>query len=88
MPAPVYREQWFVYLVECKDTSLYCGMSNNVIKRIATHNKGRGAKYTMRRLPVKLVWLSNPFPTRSKAMSEEWRIKHLSKREKLELIYA
>jgi len=47
---------WYVYLLECSDSSLYCGITNDLEKRIATHNSGKGAKYTKVRLPVKLYW--------------------------------
>ena len=46
---------WTVYLVECSDGSLYCGISNDLDARIAKHNAGKGAKYTRGRGPVKLV---------------------------------
>lgn len=87
MPKPVYRDPWFVYLIECKDSSLYCGVSNDVPKRIATHSKGKGAKYTKKRLPVTLMWVSDSLPNKSAAMKEEYRIKRLRKVEKLKLIF-
>ena len=76
---------WFVYLVECNDNTLYCGMTNNIEKRIETHNLGNGAKYTKSRLPVKLV-KSWEFETKSLACKEEYRIKKLKRSEKLEFI--
>ena len=76
---------WFVYIVRCSDDSLYTGVSNNVDKRIATHNSGKGAKYTRARLPVNLVY-SKDMETVSLAMKEEYRIKKLSRKEKLKLL--
>lgn len=76
-------EKWFVYLVKCCDGSLYCGMSNDVRTRVQNHNKGRGAKYTKRRLPVHLVWVSPPVATKIHALRLEWRIKRFPKKLKL-----
>ena len=75
----------YTYIVECADGSLYCGWTNNLEKRIADHNAGRGAKYTKARLPVKLVY-HETFDTKEEAMSREWHIKQLSREKKMELI--
>ena len=79
--------KWVVYIVETKDNTLYCGISNNLEKRISAHNSGKGAKYTKPeyRRPVKLVY-SAEYPDRSSASKEEWRIKQLSRKDKLKLI--
>jgi len=63
---------------------LYTGISNNVEKRIETHNKGKGAKYTKTRRPVTL-FKTFEFPDKSTAAKEEYRIKQLSREEKLKL---
>jgi len=52
------NNQWLVYLLECRDGSLYCGATNNIEKRVATHNSGKGSKYTRSRLPVSLLLTS------------------------------
>ncbi|WP_408072544.1 GIY-YIG nuclease family protein [Butyrivibrio sp. JL13D10] len=75
----------YTYIVECADGSLYCGWTNNLEKRIADHNAGKGAKYTKPRLPVVLVY-SEAFATKEEAMSREWHIKQLSRSKKLDLI--
>lgn len=75
----------YCYLVECCDKTLYCGYTNDVDKRIKTHNSGRGAKYTQKRLPVKLVYFEQ-FNSKSDAMKREYAIKQLSRSEKLKLI--
>jgi len=49
---------WVTYLIECNDGSFYCGATNNIEKRVVTHNSGKGAKYTRSRLPVKLLLTS------------------------------
>ena len=47
---------FYVYIIRCKDNTLYTGFTVNLEKRIETHNKGMGAKYTRGRRPVKLVY--------------------------------
>jgi len=49
-------KRWSVYVVACNDDSLYVGLSNDVVARVAAHNVGRGARYTRSRSPVKLRW--------------------------------
>ena len=75
----------YTYIVRCADGSLYTGWTDDLEKRIAAHNSGRGAKYTRSRLPVKLVY-SESFADKREAMSREWHIKHLTREEKLKLI--
>lgn len=75
---------WFVYLLECSDTSLYCGITNDLEKRISNHNLGKGAKYTKTRLPVRLYWYEES-TDRSSASKREYQIKRLSRSEKLAL---
>lgn len=75
----------YTYLVRCKDDSLYCGWTNNLEKRLTSHNSGRGAKYTRSRHPVTLVYFET-FDTKEEAMSREYAIKQLSRKEKLALI--
>lgn len=75
----------YTYIVRCKDDSLYCGWTNNLEKRIASHNAGTGAKYTRSRHPVELVYFET-FDTKEEAMSREYAIKRLTRKEKLALI--
>lgn len=75
----------FTYIVECSDHTLYTGWTNDLEKRITAHNEGKGAKYTKTRRPVRLVYFET-FPTKEEAMSREYRIKRLSRREKQQLI--
>lgn len=78
-------EQWFVYIAKCSDGSLYTGCSNNLAKRIATHNLGKGAKYTRSRLPVQLVY-SESHKSFSDALKREIQIKKLTRQQKAQLI--
>jgi putative endonuclease len=75
---------WYVYILECADGTLYTGITTDVNKRLETHNKGKGAKYTRVRLPVKLrVYFEAE--DRSSASKEEYRIKQLTREQKLKL---
>jgi putative endonuclease len=76
---------WYVYILECGDGSLYTGITNDVVKRIKKHNSGKGAKYTKARLPVKLK-IKFEANDRSEASKLEYKIKQLSRQEKLKLI--
>lgn len=75
----------YTYLVLCRDGSLYCGWTNRLAERIKAHNEGKGAKYTRCRRPVELVYYEEFF-TKEEAMSREYAIKRLSRRQKLNLI--
>ena len=76
----------YTYIVECKDGTLYTGWTNNLEKRIADHNDGKGAKYTRARKPVTLVYYET-FEEKKDAMKREYEIKHLSRQEKKILYY-
>ena len=75
----------FVYILRCGDGSLYTGVAKDVARRLVQHRAGRASRYTRARLPVKLAW-SRRMRTWGKALSEEYRIKQLSRAHKLALI--
>lgn len=75
----------YTYIVQCKDGTFYTGWTNNLEKRIADHNSGKGAKYTRARKPVTLVYYET-FERKEEAMSREYTIKHLGRKEKEKLI--
>jgi len=78
---------WYVYLLLCANDHLYCGVTNNIEKRVKQHNgelKG-GAKYTRANRPCLLVY-KEVKSTRSKALVRESEIKKLSREDKLVLI--
>lgn len=77
----------YVYIVECRDGSLYTGWTNHLQERIQAHNQGKGAKYTKSRRPVKLVHVEC-FATKEEAMRREYAIKQLPRRKKQMLIAA
>jgi len=85
-PTNPASDSWFVYIVQCKDQSLYTGIAKNLVKRLQAHNHGRdGAKYTRARRPVRLVYLEM-FSSRSAAAKREYALKQLRRVEKLRLI--
>lgn len=75
----------YVYVLECSDGTFYTGWTTNLEKRLKTHQKGKGAKYTRGRLPVKLVYFEKYADKRS-AQRREYRIKQMTRKDKLEII--
>lgn len=75
----------YVYIVRCKDDSFYTGWTTNIEKRIKVHNKGIGAKYTVSRRPVELVYFET-FENKSDALKREYQIKQLTRKQKEKLI--
>ena len=81
------QKKWLIYILECRDGSLYCGITNNIEKRLKQH-KGEiigGAKYTRSHWPCKLVYKEKS-TSRSKALQREVIIKKMSKVEKQTLV--
>lgn len=76
---------YYVYILECSDNTLYTGYTNNLEKRIKTHNLKKGAKYTRFRTPVKLKYFEE-YKDLSCALKREIEIKKLNRKEKLKLI--
>lgn len=76
---------YYVYILKCKDNTLYTGYTVDLDKRIQNHNKGIGAKYTRGRIPVELVYYET-YNNKSEALKREYSIKQLSKDKKLKLI--
>ena len=76
--------KWYIYILICKDNTLYTGITNNLEKRLITHNLGKGAKYTRNRLPVK-IYKSFIVTNKSIALKLEYKIKKLTKQQKLKV---
>ena len=76
---------WYVYVLQCSDNSLYCGITTDVERRFSEHQSGVGAKYTRAKLPVKLLvfWTEE---NRSEATKAEIAFKKLRKKKKLQFI--
>ena len=75
----------FVYMLRCKDGSLYTGWTNDLEHRLAMHNSGRGAKYTRGRGPLELVYCEE-LPDKEAALRRECAIKKLRREQKLALL--
>lgn len=74
-----------MYIVRCSDDTLYTGWTNHLEERIEAHNRGKGARYTRSRRPVELVYFES-FATKEEAMSREFKVKRLTRAEKLRMI--
>ena len=78
------KKQWVVYILECKDGTLYTGITDDFDRRFAAHSAGKGAKYTRGRGPLTLRYLEK-CEDHSHALKREFAIKQLSKMQKVEL---
>ena len=77
---------WYMYVVQCADSTLYTGITTNIDRRLKEHNSSkRGAKYTRSRRPVKIVYHA-VFDSRSSASKAEYRFKKLNRKEKLKIV--
>lgn len=74
-----------MYVLECADGTYYTGYTNNLAKRIAVHNKGKGAKYTRARRPVRCIYYE-AFENKHDAMSAEYHFKQLTRQQKIDYI--
>jgi putative endonuclease len=76
---------FYCYILECADGTYYTGWTVNPARRVAVHNKGRGARYTRTRCPVKLVYVEE-LPDQKSAMKREIAIKKMGRGMKMKLI--
>lgn len=81
------RGQCCVYLLRCRDGSLYCGWTVDLAHRLEAHQRGRGARYTRGRLPLRLVYWE-AWPTPGEALRGEARLKKRTKARKELLVAA
>ena len=81
MVALAQQQNNYVYIVRCRDQTLYTGWTNQLEKRIEAHNAGKGAKYTKARRPVELVYFET-FEHKSEALKREYQIKQLKRSER------
>jgi len=79
------QKQWVVYMLKCRGGVLYTGVSNDLSKRIETHNKGKGGAFTRQHMPCMLAWHER-CANRSRAQKKECEIKKFSREKKLSLI--
>jgi predicted GIY-YIG superfamily endonuclease len=79
------ESRWYVYMVRCRDRTLYTGITTDIERRLTEHNTGVGAKYTRSRRPVVLVYLEE-HPSRSAAAKREYAIKKMDLAAKKQLL--
>jgi len=77
----------YTYILRCADGTFYTGWTNDLERRLAAHNAGKGGKYTRSHRPVSLAYFES-FETKEEAMRREAQIKQLTRAQKLELIEA
>ena len=78
-------QSWFVYILRCKDDTLYCGITPDLEKRLEQHRSGKGAKYTRGRQPLELVYREE-CEDHSAALKLEYEIKKMQRDAKMRLI--
>jgi len=79
------KSNHYFYVLECADQSFYAGYTNNVDRRVAVHNAGKGAKYTRARGPVECIYVEE-FDTKQEAMRAEYAFKQLTRTQKMKYI--
>ena len=77
-------KQWVLYILQCKDGTLYTGITNDLENRLAAHEAGKGAKYTRGRAPLKLCYVEK-CQDMSHALQREAQVKKLTRQEKMQL---
>ena len=79
---------WWVYIIECRNKTLYTGITTNVERRLDEHqyDNKKASKYCARLRPLKLIYKSLAYENKSDASKEEYRIKQLSRKDKLNFI--
>ena len=75
-----------LYMLRCRDGSLYTGITADLERRVALHQAGKGSKYVASRLPVEVVYQEGPFATKGEALRRELCLKKMNKRAKEALI--
>jgi predicted GIY-YIG superfamily endonuclease len=76
---------WLLYVLKCRDSTLYTGITLDVSRRVQQHNSGTASRYTRSRLPVMLIF-SEPCRSRSQALKKEYAMKRLSRKKKEEYL--
>lgn len=79
------EEPWFLYILQCKDGTLYTGITKDIERRCKMHNDGKGASYTRTRRPVVLLYREN-CTSRTQALVRECQIKSFPREKKLALV--
>lgn len=75
------KAEHFFYVLECRDGSYYAGYTNDLKRRVAVHNDGKGAKYTRAKRPVHCIYVET-YETKRQAMQAEYQFKQLTRKQK------
>jgi len=78
---------WFLYIIKCRDKSLYTGITTDISRRLKEHNAKKGGFYTRNKLPVKLAY-QEPMRNRPEALKREAAIKKLTRKQKIQFVKA
>jgi putative endonuclease len=78
-------QDWYLYLIRCRDGSLYTGITTDVERRLAEHQAGKGSKYLRGRSPLTLVF-KEKVGSKNHALAVEIKVKKLTKARKEELV--
>jgi len=87
MAVAVFKDDWYLYIIECKNGELYVGISNDVAERVRKHNNGKACRYTKYRYPVRLLYCEYCGDV-SAARRRENEVKRFPRDKKLEIVYA
>ncbi len=79
------REEWYLYILECRDGSYYTGITNDVVRRLELHKRGKASKYTRSRRPVKVIH-AEICESRSDALRNEAAVKKMTRAKKEEYV--
>jgi predicted GIY-YIG superfamily endonuclease len=84
-PGKANSRRWYVYILKCRDGTLYTGITNDLSRRAAEHNSGTASRYTRSRRPVQIIY-KEPCSNRSAALKKEYAVKSLTRKEKEDYI--
>ena len=76
---------WLVYILQCIDGTMYCGITNNLEKRLEAHKSGKGSRYVRAHMPFRLV-ATSPMMCKSEAMRLEYFVKRAPKKDKIKMV--
>lgn len=79
-------QEWTVYILECRDGTLYTGITDDLVRRLKAHEAGKGAKYTRGRGPLILRYRET-HPDKGSALRREYELKQMRREEKLAIIH-
>lgn len=84
-PGKAKSRRWYVYILKCRDGTLYTGITNDLSRREEEHNRGTASRYTRSRRPVHIIF-QEPCQNRSAALKKEYAVKSLTRKDKEDYI--